>query len=37
MAQAGWSSQTMVGKYVKAANERLAGEEFKRLNLSIVK
>jgi integrase/recombinase XerD len=36
MAQAGWSSQTMVGKYVKAANERLAAEEFKRLNLSIV-
>jgi integrase/recombinase XerD len=36
MAQAGWSSQTMVGRYVKAANERLAAEEFKRLNLSIV-
>jgi integrase/recombinase XerD len=36
MAQAGWSSQTMVGKYVKAANERLAAEEFKRLGLSIV-
>jgi integrase/recombinase XerD len=36
MAQAGWSSQTMVGRYVKAANERLAAEEFKRLGLSIV-
>lgn len=36
MAQAGWSSQTMVGRYVKAANESLAAEEFKPLNLSIV-
>ncbi len=36
MAQAGWSSPTMVGRYVKAANERLAAEEFKRLGLSIV-
>ena len=36
MSQAGWSSQTMVGRYVKAANERLAAEEFKRLGLSIV-
>lgn len=36
MAQAGWNSPTMVGRYVKAANERLAAEEFKRLGLSIV-
>jgi integrase/recombinase XerD len=36
MAQAGWSSPTMIGRYVKAANERLAAEEFKRLGLSIV-
>jgi site-specific recombinase XerD len=36
MAQAGWSSQTMVGRYVKAAHEQLAAEEFKRLRLSIV-
>ena len=36
MAQAGWSSPTMAGRYVKAANERLAGEEFKRLGLSTV-
>jgi integrase/recombinase XerD len=36
MAQCGWSSQTMLGKYVRSANERLAHTEFDRLGLSIV-
>jgi site-specific recombinase XerD len=35
MAQAGWSSPTMVGRYVQAANERLSHAEFDRLGLSI--
>jgi integrase/recombinase XerD len=35
MAHAGWSSNTMVSRYVKAASEQLAGEEFDRLNLGI--
>lgn len=30
MAQAGWSSPTMVARYVKAASERLAAAEFDR-------
>lgn len=35
MAQAGWSSPTMVARYVKAASERLAAAEFDRLGLGI--
>jgi integrase/recombinase XerD len=35
MAQAGWSSNSMVGRYVAAASEQLAGEEFDRLDLGI--
>lgn len=36
MAQAGWSSTTMITRYVKAASERLASEEFDRLGLGVV-
>ena len=36
MAHAGWTSNTMVARYVKAASEQLAGEEFNRLNLGVV-
>jgi site-specific recombinase XerD len=35
-AHAGWSSNTMIGHYVKAASEALAGEEFNRLGLGVV-
>ncbi|OBH84401.1 hypothetical protein A5680_09695 [Mycobacterium sp. E2989] len=35
MAQAGWSSPTMVGRYVRAASERLAHAEFDRLGLAV--
>lgn len=35
MAQSGWTTNTMVGRYVKAASEQLAGEEFDRLDLGI--
>jgi len=35
MAQAGWTTNSMVGRYVKAASEQLAGEEFDRLDLGI--
>jgi site-specific recombinase XerD len=35
-AHCGWSSNTMVGHYVKAASEALAGEEFSRLGLGVV-
>jgi hypothetical protein len=33
MAQAGWSSRTMIDRYVKTASEQLAAEEFDRLDL----
>jgi integrase/recombinase XerD len=33
MAQAGWTSNAMIGRYIKTASEQLAGEEFDRLNL----
>ena len=36
MAHAGWTSNTMIGRYVKAASEQLAGEEFNRLDLGVV-
>ena len=36
MAHAGWTSNTMVARYVKAASEQLAGEEFNRLDLGVV-
>jgi integrase/recombinase XerD len=36
MAHAGWSSNTMISRYVKAASEQLAGEEFNRLGLGVV-
>jgi integrase/recombinase XerD len=35
MAQAGWTSNTMIGRYSKTASEQLAAEEFDRLNLGI--
>jgi integrase/recombinase XerD len=35
MAQAGWASHSMVGRYVKTASEELAAAEFDRLNLGI--
>jgi integrase/recombinase XerD len=35
MAHAGWTSNAMIGRYVKAASEQLAGEEFDRLDLGI--
>lgn len=34
-AHAGWSSNTMIGHYVKAASERLAADEFNRLHLGV--
>ncbi len=34
-AHAGWTSNTMVARYVKAASEALAAEEFDRLDLGI--
>jgi integrase/recombinase XerD len=35
MAQAGWTSNSMIGRYTKTASEQLAAEEFDRLNLGI--
>jgi integrase/recombinase XerD len=35
MAHHGWKSRTMVDRYVKAASEQLAGEEFDRLGLGL--
>jgi hypothetical protein len=35
MAHAGWNSNTMIGRYIKAASEQLAGE-FNRLDLGVV-
>jgi site-specific recombinase XerD len=35
MAHAGWSDPAMVHRYVKAASERLAAEEFDRLGLGV--
>jgi integrase/recombinase XerD len=35
MAQAGWTSRTMIDRYVKASSEALAASEFDRLNLGI--
>ena len=35
MAHAGWTDNTMIARYAKAASERLAMEEFDRLNLSV--
>jgi len=35
-SHAGWSSNTMVARYVKAAAESLAAEEFDRLDLGVV-
>jgi site-specific recombinase XerD len=34
-AHAGWTSTTMVARYVKAASEQLAAEEFDRLDLGV--
>ena len=34
-AHAGWTSNVMINRYVKAASEQIAGEEFDRLNLGI--
>ena len=31
----GWTDRTMIGRYVQAASEQLAAEEFDRLNLSV--
>jgi site-specific recombinase XerD len=36
MAQSGWSSHTMVDRYVRAASESLAADEFDRLQLGVV-
>lgn len=35
MAQAGWSSRTMIDRYVKSASEDLAADEFDRLGLGL--
>jgi integrase len=35
MAHAGWNSNTMIGRYIKAASEQVAGE-FNRLDLGVV-
>jgi site-specific recombinase XerD len=35
MAHAGWTDRTMINRYVKAASEQLAGEEFERLHLGL--
>lgn len=35
LAHAGWTSNTMINRYVKAASEQLAAEEFDRLDLGI--
>ena len=35
MAQAGWTSRTMIDRYVKASSEALAAAEFDRLDLGI--
>jgi site-specific recombinase XerD len=35
MAHAGWTSNTMIGRYVKTASEQLAAEEFDRLGLGL--
>jgi len=35
LAHAGWTSNAMISRYVKAASEQLAGEEFDRLDLGI--
>jgi site-specific recombinase XerD len=35
MAHAGWTNNTMIGRYAKAASEQLAAEEFDRLNLGL--
>jgi integrase/recombinase XerD len=35
MAHAGWESNTMIGRYAKAASEQLAAAEFDRLNLGL--
>jgi site-specific recombinase XerD len=35
MAQAGWSSRTMVARYVQSASEQIAAEEFDRLDMGI--
>lgn len=34
-AHAGWTSNTMIGRYVKSASEQIAAEEFDRLNLGL--
>ncbi|MGZ4514519.1 MAG: hypothetical protein ACXVX6_07105 [Mycobacterium sp.] len=34
-AHAGWTDNTMIGRYVQAASEQLAAEEFDRLDLGI--
>jgi integrase/recombinase XerD len=34
-AHAGWADNTMITRYVKAASEQLAAEEFDRLNLGL--
>jgi site-specific recombinase XerD len=35
MAQAGWASRDMIGRYVATASEQLAAEEFDRLGLAV--
>jgi len=35
MAHAGWTDNTMIGRYSRAASEQLAAEEFDRLNLGL--
>ena len=36
LGQGVWTSNAMIGRYVKAASEQLAGEEFNRLGLGVV-
>ena len=36
MAQAGWTSRTMIDRYVKASSEALAAAEFDRLDMGVV-
>ena len=35
MSQAGWTSRTMIGRYVKTGSEALAAAEFDRLNMGV--
>lgn len=36
MSRSGWSSRTQIDRYVRAASEKLAAQEFERLNLGVL-